>query len=335
MECKFSFRSPPFTNSGTPASQIEMRDSPIDSANSNNAGNLKGNFFRFDPDPKLLDPGSKILSGGNTLMHAQFASGAGDHVTSFQTIEENQKLMQQQFQKMEGFEIQQQEQFRRDLEDQKRILELKQKEYKQAMEHQRNMTQDQILAMQEKQSRILKQQQMQAEAMLKQIQSQMESEMRMKSDMLRNQLSMFSEIQAQNPLQPVDINTVFEQMQKGKTITEIGSGEQDSKVSEDLKQYYEKKCERLVEIHNEEVKELKERNRRILERCNEHKTDYQNDIQTEKDRRISDMSKLREEHCQNIEEIRSEFQKTIEKVILSVQILTACHNQKIWVQRHP
>ena len=127
MECKFSFRSPPFTNSGTPASQIEMRDSPIDSANSNNAGNLKGNFFRFDPDPKLLDPGSKILSGGNTLMHAQLAFGAGDHVASFQTIEENQKLMQQQFQKMEGFEIQQQEQFRRDLEDQKRILELKQK----------------------------------------------------------------------------------------------------------------------------------------------------------------------------------------------------------------
>ena len=49
--------------------------------------------------------------------------------TNMFTIQ-NEKLMHDQTRKMQDFERQQQEQFQKDMEDQRRILELKQQEYK-------------------------------------------------------------------------------------------------------------------------------------------------------------------------------------------------------------
>ena len=43
---------------------------------------------------------------------------------------QNEKLMQDQSRQMQEFERQQQEQFQRDMDDQRRILELKQQEYR-------------------------------------------------------------------------------------------------------------------------------------------------------------------------------------------------------------
>ena len=54
-----------------------------------------------------------------------------------------------------------------------------------ALEQQRNLAQDQVRAMQERQSSILMQQQAQTEVLMRQIQAQMESELKAKSELVR------------------------------------------------------------------------------------------------------------------------------------------------------
>ena len=279
----------------------------------------KSQMQRPDTADMLFDSTAKMIPSNYNLLQpsASNLSTVGENTMTAKIMEENQSLLIQQLKKMEGFEMQQQEQFRKDLEEQRRMLEFKQKDYKDAMEQQRNMTQEQILAMQERQTALLRQQQMQAEAMLKQMQSQMESEMRMKSELLRNQLNIFGEIQAQNPMQPIDISTIIQQLQ--------GKNELDSKESlmkqgnskesaEELKNLYEKKYERLNEVHVEEVKDLKECNNRLKERIKANKEEYQKDLEAERERRSTDLSRLRDEHRQALDETKEEHGRALEKV---------------------
>ena len=266
-----------------------------------------------DYNTRTVPPNSNLLSS-NPM---NFSSTAGDNTMTTKIMEENQSLLVQQLKKMEGFEMQQQEQFRKDLEEQRRMLEFKQKDYKDAMEQQRNMTQEQILAMQQRQTAVLRQQQMQAETMLKQMQSQMESEMRMKSELLRNQLNIFSEIQAQNPMQPIDINTVMHQLQSNSEHGAKGpiSKQVNSKESvEEVRKYYETKCERLNQIHTEETKDLKECNNRLKERITANKEEYQKDLESERQRRLTDLARLRDEHRKTLDEVKEEHSRALEQV---------------------
>jgi hypothetical protein len=106
---------------------------------------------------------------------------------------------QKQMQEMAEIERKQLEQFQNDLNEQKMLLEKKQLEHKAALEQQRLLRQDQMREIQERQNAILKQQQAQSEAMIAQIRSQMESELKVRNELMRNQLSMLSDIQLQNP----------------------------------------------------------------------------------------------------------------------------------------
>jgi hypothetical protein len=68
--------------------------------------------------------------------------------------------------------------------------------------------------MQDRQSSILMQQQTQTEMLMKQIQAQMESELRSKSELVRNQLSILTEIQMQNPQESIDLQGLLSQVQQ-------------------------------------------------------------------------------------------------------------------------
>ena len=284
-----------------------------------NRGGGQAQFSWSNRDGISLEPNVNTFSTSNALSQkniSNISSALGSNEVTSKVMEENNRLMQQQFKRMEGFEIQQQNQFRKDLEDQKKVLEIKQKEYKNAMEQQRSMTQEQILAMQERQSNLLKQQQVQAETMLNQIQSQMESEMRMKSEMMRNQLSVFSEIQTHNPIQPIDISTIIHQTQGNKEMNNkepTGLGSSDKSI-EELRQHYQKKCDRMSEIHAEEIKELKDRNDSLLERSKENREENRKELEMEKERRLRELKRLREEHNQTLEQVKSEYLAAMEKV---------------------
>ena len=304
-------------------------DSPSKMTNNSNlfsGTHTKVQLTRASTDDMSFDSSAKFLPPSNSFLPSNNSPMAGDSTMTAKIMEENQQLLLQQLKKMEGFEIQQQEQFRKDLEQQRKVLEFKQNDYKVAMEQQRNMTQEQILAMQERQSSLLKQQQMQAETMLKQMQSQMESEMRMKSDLLRNQLNIFSEIQSQNPMQPMDISSVLQQLQGRSEQSEKGSianKEIAGESTDELRKLYEKKYERLNEIHLEEVKDLKECNDRLKERIKVNKDEYQKDLEVERERRLTDLARLRDDHNNNLEEIKEEHARTLEKVNINCKDLNS------------
>ena len=240
--------------------------------------------------------------------------GTSKNDMALKVSEENNKLMQEQFKRMETFEVQQQEQFRRDLEDQRRLLDIKQKEYKTAIEQQRNMTQDKIRAMQERQSAMMRQQQLQADTVLKQLQSQMESETRIKNEMVRNQLCVFSEIQAQNPVNPVNISSLMQELQGKTDANNTSCVDSSATAVDDLEGHYQKKIERLCEMHKEEINELKERNHSLVERSRNDMEDHQKELELERNRRLQDLDRLREEHNKTLENLRSEYIIAVEKV---------------------
>ena len=301
--------------------QSKMMSHPLNISNPLNGIEAKSLSTVLDRVDIMSDYNTRTVPSNSNLLPSNpmnLSSTAGDNTMTTKIMEENQSLLVQQLKKMEGFEMQQQEQFRKDLEEQRRMLEFKQKDYKDAMEQQRNMTQEQILAMQQRQTAVLRQQQMQAETMLKQMQSQMESEMRMKSELLRNQLNIFSEIQAQNPMQPIDINTVMQQLQSNSENGVKGpiSKHENSKESvEELRKHYEMKCERLNEIHAEETKDLKECNNRLKERLAANKEEYQKDLESERERRLTDLARLRDEHSKMLGEVKEEHSRALEQVL--------------------
>lgn len=126
-----------------------------------------------------------------------FPSAAASETTS--SNPEHQQIMQTQLAEMQDFESRQREQFQRDLQEQQRLMEAKQREYQTAMDQQKSMTQSQVAMIQERQKSMLKQQQQQTEVLLRQIQTQMEADMRLKSEMTRNQLQVLTEMQMRNP----------------------------------------------------------------------------------------------------------------------------------------
>ena len=172
---------------------------------------------------------------------------------------------------MQDLERRQQGEFERDLEGQKRMLESKQQEHRMALEQQRNLAQDQVRAMQERQSSILIQQQTQTEVLMKQIQAQMESELKTKSELVRNQLTILTEIQMQNPHESLDMKGLLDQVQQSVGMTKMsapsaGNPNRDKDTLEEIESLYKEREERLRSAHAEHVEELEARISSLLER---------------------------------------------------------------------
>ncbi len=65
----------------------------------------------------------------------------------------------------------------------------------------------------------MKQQQTQTEILMRQIQAQLESDLRAKSELVRNQLTILTEIQMQNPNEALDLKGLLAQVQEGVSAT--------------------------------------------------------------------------------------------------------------------
>ena len=98
--------------------------------------------------------------------------------------------------------------------------------------------------MQDRQSSILMQQQSQTEVLMKQIQAQMESELRAKSELVRNQLTILTEIQMQNPQESLDMKGLLDQVQQSAGVTKMsvvpstGNSNRDKDTLEEIEGLY-------------------------------------------------------------------------------------------------
>ena len=86
------------------------------------------------------------------------------------------------------------------------------------MESQKSTVKEQAILIQNHHTAMLKKQQMQSEILLKQIQAQMESEVQMKNEIVRQQISMFGDMQMQNPSasETVNIHAIMENLRQDK-----------------------------------------------------------------------------------------------------------------------
>ena len=100
---------------------------------------------------------------------------------------------EEQSQKLQIFEREMQKDFERQFEEQKRQLETRQLEHKNVLERQKILCETRAKEIEEKQSQILRDQQMRAELMMRQIQMRMENEFKLKSQMMRNQIKLMSD----------------------------------------------------------------------------------------------------------------------------------------------
>ena len=234
----------------------------------------------------------------------------------------NQSLItshEAQIRQMQAMERQEQEQFHHLLEEQRRLLEARQLEHRAALEQQKHLCQDQVRAMQEHQTQIIQQQQVQAEMVMKQIQSQMESELRMKSDLIRNQLRIMSDIQMQKPEEAIDLKGLMEQIanhsSSGDATSSLTGKEAKNKESlEELESFFRQKEDRLRVAHSEHVDELEDRIGTLVKRNKTLIESHGKELEEERERRRKDLSEQAEEHKETLQRIKSEYAVTIDRL---------------------
>ena len=92
------------------------------------------------------------------------------------------------------------------------------------------------------------------------------------------------------------------------------NGIRQSKSIGDVEAFYKEREERIRKLHGEEMKEVEERLSLLKDRAKADLDEYQEDIQFERQRRITDLQRQQEEHQDVIEALKNEYSANLEKM---------------------
>ena len=84
--------------------------------------------------------------------------------------------------------------------------------------------------------------------------------------------------------------------------------------SGDVEAYYQEREERFRKLHDEEIKEAQDRFLHVKERAKADLEEYQEDIQFERQRRITELQRQHEEHQEVIEALKVEYTTNLQKM---------------------
>ena len=87
-----------------------------------------------------------------------------------------------------------------------------------------------------------------------------------------------------------------------------------SKSIGEVEVFYKEREERIRKLHGEEIKEAEDRLALLKDRAKADLDEYQEDIQFERQRRITDLQRQQEEHQDVIEALKNEYSANLEKM---------------------
>lgn len=82
----------------------------------------------------------------------------------------------------------------------------------------------------------------------------------------------------------------------------------------EVEAFYKEREERIRKLHGEEIKEVEERLSLLKDRAKADLDEFQEDIQFERQRRITDLQRQQEEHQDVIEALKNEYSANLEKM---------------------
>ena len=84
--------------------------------------------------------------------------------------------------------------------------------------------------------------------------------------------------------------------------------------SVEVEEFYKEREDKIRKLHEEEVKEVEQRLLVVKDRAKSDLEEYREDIEFERQRRITDLQRQQEEHQEVIEALKNEYSSNLQKM---------------------
>ena len=86
------------------------------------------------------------------------------------------------------------------------------------------------------------------------------------------------------------------------------------KPSVEVEEFYKEREDKIRKLHEEEIKEVEQRLLVVKDRAKSDLEEYREDIEFERQRRITDLQRQQEEHQEVIEALKNEYSSNLQKM---------------------
>ncbi|XP_040564700.2 uncharacterized protein [Lepeophtheirus salmonis] len=204
-------------------------------------------------------------------------------------------MLEGQISELKNIEQTDTEIFKKDFEQQRVKLENKNQEYKNALDQQKFMCEEQIRMLSNKQTDLFRKQQEQFSILMKQFQNQTESEVRMKSELIRNQIQLMGNFQ----------------VDQGNLPKTIGIDYSNNDFNKMIESAFKETITQLKSIHEDNMQELNERIESLLDRIRVLQEIHREELEKERDKRFRQLEELEEEHKNKIVSLKDSYENII------------------------
>ena len=86
------------------------------------------------------------------------------------------------------------------------------------------------------------------------------------------------------------------------------------KPSVEVEEFYKERADKIRKLHEDEIKEVEQRLLVVKDRAKSDLEEYREDIEFERQRRITDLQRQQEEHQEVIEALKNEYSSNLQKM---------------------